>query len=298
MTQHLYEYAQTLPWACTPEALEAMAAIAQRETLPDMAARFHGKPDALTFTPGVRRDDSQRMTMRDGVALIPIDGPIFRWADMFTEMSGGVTTDRLALDFQKALDDPAARAILFVIDSPGGEATGINELSDAIYAARSVKPSAAYIEGYGASAAYWIASATGRITADATAMVGSVGTVMTVIDPAKRARPTIEFVSKQSPKKRPDPHTEAGRAYLQSLVDRMTDVFVASVARNRAMDAERVLAVEGAMLVGEDAVSAGLVDALGSEEQAIQALIEETHPRGRVFAGMDIAGYFARALQE
>jgi len=278
----LYDLALTVPWLITPAALEAMLSIAAREPLPtdELAHRLHG-PKALALRDGTRRDDSERMTVRDGVALIPIDGPIYRYADAFTAVSGGVTTDALARDFQKALDDPAIAAILFVLDSPGGEATGINELADMIYAARGQKPMAAYIEGYGASAAYWIASATDEIVVDDQALVGSIGVVMGVPDPAKRISRTIDFVSSQSPKKRADPTTESGKGYIQGLVDAMTDVFVTKVARNRGVDESTVLADfgQGGLLVGQAAVDAGLADHLGSEEGTIAGLVARAKDR-------------------
>lgn len=279
MTGDLYEMALSVPWCITDEALEAMLRIAVRDPLPEdeTARRMHG-PKALALRNGKRRDDSQAMRMRDGVAVIPIDGPIYRYADFFTAVSGGVTTESLARDFALAMDDPAVSAVLLMIDSPGGEATGINELSDAIYAARGRKPIVAYIEGYGASAAYWIASAADLVVVDDTALVGSIGTVMGVPDPTKRISRSIDFVSRQSPRKRADPTTDAGRAYLQSLVDDMTEVFIAKVARNRQIDPAAVLAVEGGLLVGQQAVDAGLADTLGAEERIIQALARGALP--------------------
>jgi signal peptide peptidase SppA len=280
MTTHLYELALTIPWCCTTEALDAILAIAAREPMneEEIKQRFHG-PKSLALRDGTRRDDSERMSMRDGVALIPIDGPIYRYADMFTAMSGGITTDAIGKDFQRAVDDPQVRAILFVIDSPGGEATSINELADTIYAARDRKPIGAYAEGYCASAAYWIASAAGEIVADDNALIGSIGTVMGMADPSKRPSQRIDFVSKQSPKKRVDPTSETGRAYFQAMVDDMTEVFIGRVMRNRDMTYAQILAVEGGMKVGQQAVDAGLVDRLGSEEQAIHDLLAKAGAR-------------------
>lgn len=300
MSHHLYTLALTVPWCITDEALAAMLAIASDEEMDEVEIkrRFHG-PKSLALRDGTRRDDSERMQMRDGVALIPIDGPIYRYADFFTAVSGGVTTETLAKDFQKALDDPQVKAILLVVDSPGGEATGINELADAIYAARDIKPSGAYIEGYGASAAYWLASAAGEVWIDDNGLAGSIGTVMGVPDPAKMVRYRIDFVSRQSPKKRVDPTTEGGRAYLQQLVDDMTEVFIERVMRNRKMSRDQVLAIEGAMLVGQKAVDAGLADRLGSEEQAIRDLLAKVKPaepsytRGR----FDARAHFAKVFE-
>lgn len=287
MTGDLYEMALAVPWCITDEALEAMLRIAARDPLPadETLRRMHG-PKALALRNGKRREDSQAMTMRDGVATIPIDGPIYRYADFFTAVSGGVTTESLARDFALAMDDPSVRAVLLMIDSPGGEATGINELADTIYQARGRKPIVAYIEGYGASAAYWIASAADLVVVDDTALVGSIGTVMGVPDPTKRITRSIEFVSRQSPRKRADPTSDAGRAYLQQLVDDMTEVFIAKVARNRQITPAAVLAAEGGLLVGQQAVAAGLADTLGAEEQLVQALARDTLPLQRAIPYM------------
>jgi ClpP class serine protease len=276
MASSLYDWGISVPWSITSEALDAMLSIASREDIdPDSLAHIMHGPKSLALRDGRRRDDSERTQMLGGVARIVIDGPIYRYADYFTKYSGGVTTESLARDFQTALDDPAVAAIALIIDSPGGEATGINELADTIYAARGKKPIGAYIEGYGASAAYWIASAADIVTVDESALVGSIGTVMGVLDPGKRIKMTIDFVSTQSPKKRVDPTTEDGRMYLQSLVDDMTEVFIAKVMRNRSMTRAEVLAIEGGMRIGQHAVSAGLADSLGAEDRLIRDLAEQ-----------------------
>jgi ClpP class serine protease len=274
MTGPLYELALSVPWCITDDALEAMLRIAAEDPLPEeeMKTRFHG-PKSLALRDGKRRDDSGRMTMHGSVALLPIDGPIYRYADFFTSVSGGVTTASLARDFATAIADPLTSAIVLAIDSPGGEATGINELADTIYAARGTKPIVAYIEGYGASAAYWIASAADLLLIDENASVGSIGTVLGVSDPAKRVSRTIDFVSSQSKLKRADPTTAEGAAYYQTMVDDMTEVFIAKVMRNRGITREQVLAAQGGMLIGEKAIAVGLADGLGSEDGAIGALL-------------------------
>jgi signal peptide peptidase SppA len=275
----LYSLALTIPWCITADAMEAVLSMAARDPLPDdeIARRMHG-PKSLALRNGKRREDSGRMTMHGPVAVIPIDGPIYRYADIFTRASGGVTTDSLARDLQHALDDPKVSGVLFAIDSPGGEVTGINELADMIYVARGRKPIVSYVEGYGASAAYWIASAADLVVADSTALLGSIGTIMGVPDPTKRPSYRIDFVSKQSPKKKPDVTTDVGRAVIQQLVDELTDVFIAQVARNRSLATSDILTIEGGLLVGQHAVDAGLADMLGSEEGAVSALAQGTLP--------------------
>ena len=276
-----FEYAAAVPWLMTEPALQVMLDIADRVAgdTDTRAQAMHG-PKALAGRDAQTIDDARAMTVREGVALIPINGPIFRYADMFTAISGGATTDSIAKDFTTALSRPDIRAILFVIDSPGGEATGINELADIIFAARGQKPITAYVEGYGASAAYWIASAADEVVVDDAALIGSIGTVMAVRDPSKQSSRDLEFVSSQSPNKRPDPTTERGRASLQTIVDSMTDVFVAKVARNRTVSTDTVLSDfgQGGLFVGQQAVTAKLADRLGSEENLIAELAQRTAP--------------------
>jgi ClpP class serine protease len=281
----LYEWAQSVPWQIMPDALALMLELAQRAEVDadSLKQAMHG-PKSLALRDGRPREDSRDIVMHGPVARIAIDGPIFRYADFFTRYSGGITTEALAKNFQIAMDDPAVGAILFVIDSPGGEATGINELADAIYASRSIKPSAAYVEGFGASAALRIGLATGLVVVDEDAWLGSIGTVFGVTDPSKQLnKRTIDFVSSQSPKKRADPTTPEGAAYYQQMVDDMTETFIAKVMRDRGMTRDQVLSLGGGMVVGAQAVAAGLADRLGSEDQLIRELMGQSIGR-MVFA--------------
>ena len=96
----------------------------------------------------------------DGVAVIPVSGPIVREQGWY-----GTGQDAVASSLKAALADPSARAILFDITSPGGVVAGTKELADAIAEARTKKRCAAYANGLCASAAYWLASATGTVYA-------------------------------------------------------------------------------------------------------------------------------------
>jgi ClpP class serine protease len=169
-------------------------------------------------------------------------------------------------------------AILLHVDSPGGEVSGIAEFADRLFAARSQKPITAYVSDLGASAGYWLASAADQVVVAETAALGSIGVVMAVRDPQAQKAKEIEFVSSQSPNKRPNPGTESGKAQYQSLVDALGDVFVGAVARNRGVDPEIVLSDfgGGGLFIGQQAVDAGLADTVGSFEQTLRDLAEQT----------------------
>jgi signal peptide peptidase SppA len=241
----------------------------------DIANRV-GDPEALATQLGRPLDNTQTVDHRPGgIAVVPITGPIFRYANLFTNISGATSTQVLATDIRAALDDPSVRSIVLEIDSPGGEAAGINELAQMIYDARALKPIKAYISGVGASAAYWIASAASQIIVDPTSLLGSIGVVMSVTDTvdrdAKAGVRNIDIVSSQSPNKRPDLRSDSGRAQMQTLVDSMAAVFIQSIARNRGVTPNTVANKfgKGGMLVGAEAVRAGMADGLGSLEGLI-----------------------------
>jgi signal peptide peptidase SppA len=262
-----FTLACSTPWAITPEALRQILEISAREHIPDF--------EAVEAKKARRVDQTDTMTIHEGgVAILPIIGPIFRYANLFTEYSGGAAVSSLARDFNTALSDPSVKAIILNIDSPGGEITGIGEFAQMVFDGRAKKPIKAYVGGLGASAAYWIASAAGEIIADATAMLGSIGVVAAVPNPDKRSSRDVEFVSSQSPRKRPNPNTESGKGQIQAMVDDLAAVFVGAVAKHRAVSTSTVLEKfgQGDVFVGRKAVAAGLADRLGSFEQIVSEL--------------------------
>ena len=124
-------------------------------------------------------------TLRDGVATINCIGPVIRYGGWLAAMSGVCSTGDLALQLQQTLDTPEVRAIILNVDSPGGEGNGIAELADTIRAATAQKPIVAYVDGLGCSAAYWLASACEEIVCAPTSIVGSIGTIIALIDDTK-----------------------------------------------------------------------------------------------------------------
>jgi ClpP class serine protease len=200
------ELAASQPWLMLPAALDNLLTISDRM----------GDPMALETKRGERLENTRQVTLRNGVAVVPVIGPIFRYANLFTEISGATSTQVLATDIQRALDDPKVRAIVLNIDSPGGVASGINELAEMIFAGRSRKRIVSYIGGTGASAGYWIASAASEIVIDEASLAGSIGVVVEAVVENEKAtgRTRYQIVSRDAPNKRPDLSTEEGRAKI------------------------------------------------------------------------------------
>lgn len=256
------------PWAIAPEMLDTIRAISLRE---------NDSIDALEAKLGRPLQNTRSVALRGDVAVVPITGPIFRYANLFTQISGATSMDVLAKDFTAALEDPQVSSIVLDINSPGGQVTGIAEFAAMVRAAG--KPVVAYVDGTAASAAYWIAAAASQVVMSKNAMAGNVGAVLgldTRKDPNR-----AEIVSSQSPNKRPDVATDAGRAQLQALVDAQAQVFIEDVATFRGKTPEAVIADwnGGAVFIAADAVRLGMADRLGTLEEVIAGLAGKQNPK-------------------
>lgn len=264
------------PWAITEAALETMQSIAHRE---------NESIEAVSAQLGRELDNSFKTIIRDDVAIIAVVGPLFRYANLFTQISGASSYEILAKDFTGAVENPDVKAIILDIDSPGGEVNGCAEFASMIFDARGKKPIVAYASGDAASGAYWIAAACDKVYVSQTSALGSIGVV--AMYHGSKDEKTIEIVSSQSPFKRLDPKTDDGRLKLQSRIDAMADVFVNSVARYRGVDPPDVLNEFGGgdLFIGEHAVTNKLADKVSSFEKTLQSLSKQKAPaRGFSFS--------------
>jgi ClpP class serine protease len=287
MTSRIIARATGQPWLIQAEALQTIVEIAGRD-MPDPATIDAWKSEAsrraLATRPGDPLGNSPTARVRDGVAIIPIAGPIFRYANLFTEFSGAMALSDFAANLAAARADSRVRAIMLEIDSPGGDVTGLAEAADMIATAAGEKHLVAYVEGSAHSAAYWLASAAGRVVLAPTATIGSLGAVVAMEDRTEaRARDGIRrfrFVSTQTPNKLLDPSTDAGAARVQALADRLAGEFLAAAAKARGMDVAQLLAATdgGGLLVGQDAVDAGLADQVAGFEATLATLAAGTLP--------------------
>lgn len=270
MTIRVLDAVHSAAWAMDEEPLAKLIEIAGREHEPT--------PQALEAYRAQSLAKAERATQRDGVAIVSIEGPLFKRANLMTEFSGATSYDVLRRDLQAAVDNPAMRAILLNIDSPGGEAAGVAELAAALRGMSGRKPIVAYVGDVGASAAYWLASAADQIVIGSTAALGSIGVRVAYSDTSARDERTgvrrYDFVSSQSPFKKTDLATDEGRSRVQARVDSLAQVFVEAVAENRGVTVDTVLAAfgKGDVLIGRDALAAGMADEIGTFEGTLAAL--------------------------
>lgn len=257
------DYVLGEPWAMERSALDTVVAVIDR---------VNQEPSIVESQLGKPLDNTETVTITDGVAVVPVIGPIARYMNIFTRISGGTSIEILARDFRAAVENPKVKAVILNMDSPGGTVNGTSEFASQVFAARSSKPIVAYASNNACSGAYWIASACSEIVANDTAHLGSIGVVGGYVADKPDGR-TTQFVSARAKNKRPDMSTEDGRAVVQAQVDAIEDVFISSVARYRGVSEEKVESDfgQGDHFIGSKAVEAGMADRLGS----LDALISE-----------------------
>jgi len=261
----------TSPWAITPECLHEIQQI--------YAAHMGG--DKIEWDKIQVSIDSFRPSMsdslyhvEDGVASIPIEGPITKGSSFLSFLIGGTNIDQVSMAFTEALADDSVNSIMLLINSPGGSIQGVQEFAAQIYAARREKEICAYCDGVMASAAYWIGSAADKVyISGKTNLIGHIGVVLTHTT-SKWDDETKFYAGKYK-------HIDAGgelndedKEILQSRVDYVYSIFVEDIAKFRGVSTETVLPkmAEGRVFIGKQAVDAGLVDGISTYDQVHQGL--------------------------
>lgn len=249
------------------------------DSLLDAPENPRPKPQSMLGRTGEHLSGTRYVQVRDGVAIIDVNGVIAKRMNFFQEIcDGGTSTEMLMRDFAACVRNPNIESIVLHIDSPGGEAFGINEFAESVYAARGKKPIHAYVSGLGCSGAYWIASAADEIILDKSAFVGSIGVVTAWMDDKefyKMLGIRREVVtSSNAPFKRLNFDNDEHREELQRELDSLEKVFHEAVSRNRGVTVEQVINDfnKGGVLAGSDAVDAGMAERVGSLEEVIAGL--------------------------
>jgi protease-4 len=215
-------------------------------------------------------------SMVGNVAVIDLTGKLMKQA---ASMGGGTSTVQARRDIRAAANDDNVSAILLRIDSPGGTAAGTQELAQEIAAAGKGKPVWAYVDDMAASAAYWAASQADRIIANATAIVGSIGTYGVVQDLSGAAAMQgvkVHVIRAGAHKGAGTPGTEITAEQLQDMqriVDGLNAHFLSGVQAGRGNKIANLEEIaDGRAWLAADAKQMGLIDEIGSFDIALSKL--------------------------
>jgi signal peptide peptidase SppA len=223
------------------------------------------------------KTQNKPFAFQDGVAIIPIHGSLI---NRFGQCYGYVTGyNFIRRQRDAAMADPDVTAIIYDVNSGGGEAAGCFELADESFALRGTKPTISVVDSACYSAAYALASTSDQVVVTPTGGAGSVGVYTMHVDMSKMLENwglDITLIHAGEHKVDGHPYAELPedvRADMQKSVDATYNKFVESVARNRNLSVEAVKDTQARCYSADDALALGLIDSVASPLEAIRAFL-------------------------
>lgn len=271
----------TAPWAILPETLaeiQRIYALHLRGETVDIAA--------VEASLGRPLDNQQRSyeLRAGGVAVLPVSGVLAPKANMFTQISGGTSTQMLTKALEEMRANSRVQSAVIAWDSPGGNVLGVPAAADALRRLAAAKPTVSVSEGTMASAAYWIGSAANAVFIEgSTDQLGSLGVYQRLS--WDQAEPnTMELVRGKYKRASINGNAPSAEqvAYLEGQMDHLYTVLIDAVAQQRGTTAEQVLAhmADGRVFIGQQAIDAGLADGVST----VDAMAERMATDAQQFA--------------
>ena len=184
---------------------------------------------------------------------------------------------------RSAMEDDGAKALVLLINSPGGSPVQAGLINDEIQRLRKKhnKPVYAVVEDSCASAAYYIAVAADKIYVDKASLVGSIGVLMNgfgFVDALSKLGVERRLLTAGENKGFLDPfspQTEEHRRYAQAMLDQIHQQFIAVVKKGRGERLkETPETFSGLFWTGEQALGLGLADAYGSLDSVAREVVK------------------------
>lgn len=289
----LLDFLAAQAWAMEATAFDKMVMVIQRHAEGVRLSQTEIEA-AIGRAPVTPHPRDRAYEVSNGVALVPVRGVLAKHADQVGGISqpSGMSFEAIQRNIRTAIADPEVRAILLHVESPGGSVDGTQATADVIAEAAAAKRTVAYIDGLGASAAYWLACQADEVFASETAIVGSIGAITTIVDAkgaAEKQGVRISVVRSGSLKGGVVPGetaTDAQIAAHQRIIDDLGAIFAKAVGDARGLDAKQLAALtDGNIHVAAQAQALGLIDGIRSFESVLADLAKTApSPSGRRLA--------------
>lgn len=232
--------------------------------------------------------DAPDVSNQDGVAVVRVDGPLTRRANFWQLFYDGQSSEGLADSINSLAKDNNVRAIVLHTDTPGGEAMGMPELSEAVKNAAKKKPVIVQVDGLLASGGYYLAAHATKIYASSVDnYVGSIGTLLMFYDYSQRfeqmgVKPVIIATGEYKATGAVGaPVSESQIAYLEDRVKRIHSRFERTVMNGRGLSREQMdLVGDGRVFDANQAVKLGLIDGVQSLDKTLRELARQSQPQG------------------
>lgn len=234
-----------------------------------------------------RVDDREAFYRVGSIAVIPIEGTLVHKGKWVGQSSGETSYEGIQRQVHAARRDPQIRGVVFEVDSYGGEVSGAFDAAEAIYELSLEKPTISIFTDFGFSAGYLLGCAARQVVLPSAGGAGSIGVVGMHVDFSAfldKAGIKVTIISAGRHKADGNPYEALPAevaAKWKAETEAVRRLFAGAVARYRGARAsfDQVMATEADCFRGEEAVRAGLADAVGRPSEAFEAFRNEVEGR-------------------
>lgn len=218
------------------------------------------------------------------VAIVKISGEITSTtSESIWEFNPYAITPSNIQSLTKKLSElDTVKAIIFVINSPGGSVAASEDIYQQIKMLAETKPVYAYFEETAASGGYYIALPSRKIFASIPTITGSIGVIAYDLDISGLMEKTgIKIDTHQSGELKDfgsytRPSTQQEKEIFESIIDDSYQLFVDRIEENRELDRDEILRLaDGRVYSAKQAKENGLIDELGSIHETTKHVIDE-----------------------
>ncbi len=224
---------------------------------------------------GSSRDDGYVSAFGEKIAVIELKGVI-------------TSSEDVVKQFKKYRDNRSIKAIVFRVDSPGGAVVPSQEIYEEVRKTREArKPVIVSMGSLAASGGYYVSCGATKIVANRGTLTGSIGVIsqfiqldqlLNKIGISSSTVKSGKFKDSGSPLRK---FSEEDKKYWEELIQDTYKQFLTVVERERQIPHEKLLAIaDGRVYSGEQAHELGLVDTLGTYEDAIRIASDLVGIRG------------------
>jgi len=214
----------------------------------------------------------------DAVAVMRLDGAITSSAEAYFT-TRGITPDRVTDLLEQADADPSIKAVVVRVNSPGGSVVASDEIYHALL--EFEKPVVVSMGEVAASGGYYIACGSDYIVAHPDTLTGSIGVIsqfLNVEELLDEIGVDVVVITSGPHKDIGSPFremTEEEQALWEGIIDEIYEGFVELVAQARGLPLEEVRALaDGSIYTGRQALELGLVDEVGTLDDAVAKAAE------------------------
>ena len=227
---------------------------------------------AITLADYAKLKNTVNYKAASKVAVVYANGEIVDSEDI-----QNIEGDRFAKIISDIRRDDQVKAVVLRVNSPGGSVFASEKIRTELELLGKEKTLVASYGDYAASGGYWISAGCDKIYSNATTLTGSIGVFSMIPDLSKVIKDQIHVgVTTINSNKHSDmyslmrPLDAKEIAYMQASVEDIYEKFTGIVAEARDMDVDEVDAIaQGRVWTGSDALGIGLVDEIGTLEDAI-----------------------------